>query len=281
MSNWIGGDAHASLPHQLRHIGVGLPKAVRIGESANPVRGSGNIRQGLKMCLEPLAIHGHHSHHFLSSLHTQVQNSFVDISTGADQNRSGTERTLFLQQRRQGQGTGALQRQLSIQARCSDRLPDAVLRDCKDVIHIFFNVRIQVFLAGFPYNCIRHRGTVIQRHQLALPTGFHIDSRPCRHHTIDLDGGLQRLHGQSDPRDEAAAPDGHHDLLYLGALVQNLQGNGPLAAHSIPVRGGVHIVQMLFFCQLTGRDEGLVICRADFHQIGPQCADAVLFDLGR
>ena len=110
---------------------------------------------------------------------------------------------------------------------------------------------------------------MIQRHQLALPTGFHIDSRPYRHHTIDLDGGLQRLHGQSDPRDEAAAPDGHHDLLYLGALVQNLQGNGPLAAHSIPVRGGVHIVQMLFFCQLTGRDEGLVICRADFHQIGP------------
>ena len=70
---------------------------------------------------------------------------------------------------------------------------------------------------------------------------------------------LQLLHRKGDAADEAAAPDGHHDLLYLGALVQNLQGNGPLAAHSIPVRGGVHIVQMLFFCQLTRIGISIVI----------------------
>ena len=128
----------------------------------------------------------------------------VNIAAGADEHGVVRPGALTLQNRGQGQCGSALHGQLAVQAAQLDGLHEIFLGDGDDLIHILFNIGIEIFLAGLAENRVRQSGAVIQRDQLAGLAGGVIHGGSLRHDAHDLHRGLELLDGIGNAGDETA-----------------------------------------------------------------------------
>ena len=206
-----------------------------------------------------------------------------DVHVAAGDQGNGLERRVDLVEQVgcHAGGASAFRHGLRAFQQRHDGCRNLVLGDRHDIIHIAIHQVEGQVARGKHVNAVCIGGAVLDGGYLAARHRHEHGGDVMRLHADYPDVRPYGLYRHGDAADESAAANGHHDLLHVGHLLQNLQAKRALPRNHKRVVKGMGEREALFLGQPRGLRGGVVVVARNQHHLAAVAPGGLHFEDGR